>query len=324
MTTRLELNPLLEPIRPQMEQMEALLQGQLAGLEEPLRTMVGHVLASGKRLRLALIILTGELFARPSAPFQQLGVAVEMLHTATLIHDDIVDQSPLRRGSQTLHTIWPLREAVLVGDHLHAQAAALVAELNRPAILNVFAKTLCTICAGEIRQTFVNEGRLRNRDEYTRSIEAKTASLVIGAVEMAGLLAEASKTQLAALRNFGREFGLAFQIADDVLDFIGTEAQLGKPPGSDLQQGLMTLPTLCYLEQTENDTAVSAVLSGKRDDEHIQSAIEAVRTSGAIDAALAQGRAHAQRSQRALEALPDNHARQILHALADYVVTRNR
>jgi len=164
---------------------------------------------------------------------------------------------------------------------------------------------------------------IRDRDYYRR-IEAKTASLCAAATEMAGILAGAGESQIATLRRFGLELGTAFQIADDVLDFIGDEAQLGKPAGSDLRQGLMTLPTLWYLERIEDDAPVNAVLSGQRDTEHVRTAIEAICSSGAIEASLAEARAHAEQSQEALATLPDNASRQILYSLAEYVVERRR
>jgi len=322
----MQLIPLLEPIRPEMERVERLLHETLAKVEEPLSSMLRRSLG-GKRLRPALVILIGRMFASPTAPFHSLAAAVEMLHTATLIHDDLVDKAPLRRGHETLHTIWPAGATVLAGDYLLAQAASLIAKLEHPRILRVFAETLCTMCAGEIRQMLVTKGKHSRREDYYCSIEARTASLFAAATEMAGILAGAEELQIAALRRFGRELGIAFQIVDDVLDFIGDEAQLGKPAGSDLRQGLITLPTLCYLERVEDDAPVKAVLSGQRDDaseEHVRAAIEAVCSSGAIEAALAEARAHARRSQEALAILPDNASRQMLCSLAEYVVERRR
>lgn len=314
---------MLEPIRPQMERVEQLLRETPAEVEEPLRSMLRRALSGGKRLRPALVVLVGRMFASPTAPFHSLAAAVEMLHTATLIHDDLVDEAPLRRGRKTLHTVWPAGATVLAGDYLLARAASLIAELDCPRILRVFAETLCTMCAGEIRQTFATTGR-PCREDYYRSIEAKTASLCAAATEMAGVLARAGEPQINALRRFGRELGIAFQIVDDVLDFIGDEARLGKPAGSDLRQGLITLPILCYLERAEDDTPVRAVLSGQRDEEHVRAAMEAVRSSGAIEASLAEARIHARRSQEALATLPDNAPRQMLCSLAEYVVERRR
>jgi len=175
-----------------------------------------------------------------------------------------------------------------------------------------------------VEQTALDSTSQWGREDYYRSIEAKTASLCAAATEMAGILAGAGESQIAGLRHFGRELGMAFQIADDVLDFIGDETQLGKPAGSDLRQGLTTLPTLCYLERVEDGAPVYAVLFGQRETEHVRAAIAAVCSSGAIEAALAEARAHARRSQDALVTLPNNVSRQTLCSLAEYVVERRR
>jgi len=305
-----------------MERVERLLLETLAQVEEPLSSMLRGSLG-GKRLRPALVILVGRMFGSPAAPFHRLAAAVEMVHTATLIHDDLVDEGALRRGHKTLHTIWPAGVTILAGDYLLAQAMSLVAGLDHPRVLSVLAETLCTMCAGEVRQIFATQGKHTGREDYYRGIEAKTAALFAASTEMAGILAGAGEPQIAALRRFGRELGVAFQIVDDVLDFSGSEAQLGKPAGSDLRQGLITLPTLCYLEEVEDDAAVNAVLSGQRDAEHVRAAMEAVCASGAIEAALAEARAHATRSREVLATLPDDDSRQMLGSLADYVVARN-
>ncbi len=320
--TPLQLIPLLEPVRPEMERVERLLSETLAGVEEPLSSVLRRSLDGGKRVRPALVILVGRMFAPSTAPFHSLAAAVAMLHTATLIHDDLLDEAPLRRGRQTLHTVWPAGATVLLGDYLLGQAVSLIAEVEHPRVLKVFAETLCTMCAGEMRHMSVSTGKRDLREDYYRSIEAKTASLFAASTEMAGILAGAEEPQIAALRRFGRELGMAFQIVDDVLDFIGDEARLGKPAGSDLRQGLITLPIICHLEIVEDDTSVSGVLSGQQDEEHVRAAIEAVCSSGAIEASLAEARAHARRSQEPLETLPDVISRQMLRSLAQYVVER--
>ena len=238
---------LLAPIRHDLECVEQILKDRLSEPDRPLRSMLQHVLTGGKRLRPALVILTSKLFGPCTTSVHKLAAAVEMLHTATLIHDDLLDDAPIRRGKKTLHTLWPMRETILAGDYLLAQAAVLIAELEDPAILEVFAKTLCTICAGEIRQTLREEERTTDRTTYFTRIAAKTASLFSASAEMVGLLAETQGLQIVALRDFGHNLGMAFQIVDDVLDFTGDETQLGKRRGRDLYQGTITLPTLCYL-----------------------------------------------------------------------------
>jgi geranylgeranyl pyrophosphate synthase len=311
-----------------MEQVRDLLQERVAQLQEPLGPLLEHLLLGGKQLRPGLVLLIGDLFAAPAAPFQQLAAAVEMLHTATLLHDDVVDQSRLRRGRETLHTIWPTGAAVLAGDCLLGQATLLVAELQDPNVFRSFGQLLCTMCAGEIRQTLVTRGKHASREDYRRSIEAKTASFFVALAGMAGLLAAADEQQVAALRLFGRELGLAYQIVDDVLDFVGDENQLGKPAGSDLRQGLITLPLLCHLEMVPEDDPVRDLVAGRvqvrMDEEKVQAALEAVRTSGALPAALCEAQAHAERAQQALQVLPDNRARHTLRSLAAYVVDRSR
>jgi geranylgeranyl pyrophosphate synthase len=141
---------------------------------------------------------------------------------------------------------------------------------------------------------------------------------------MASILAEAGEAQTAALRRFGWELGIAFQIVDDVLDFVGDEAQLGKPAGSDLRQGLATLPTICYLEQAGSSAVVDAVLAGQRDEKLVRTAIETIRESGAVDAALEEARSHAWQGQEALALVPDGNPRQALLALIEYAVERKR
>ena len=307
-----------------MERVERVLREALVNVEEPLGAALRRVLEDGKRLRPALVLLTGLTFAAPLEPFYCLAAAVDMLHAATLVHDDLMDGSPLRRGQQTLHTAWPVGASVLAGDYLLAQATSLIADLGQARVLGVYGAVLRTMCAGEIREVLVTQGKYNSREEYARNIEAKTAALFAASMEMAGLLAGAEEAQVASLRRFGREFGMAFQIVDDVLDLTGDEAQLGKPAGSDLRQGLVTLPVLCYLERAEGESLVNGVLAGERSEEQVRGAIAAIRASGAIGAALEEARAYARRSQAALAALPNNAARRMLGGLAEYVVERER
>jgi geranylgeranyl pyrophosphate synthase len=318
----MQVIPLLEPLRQDLERAMRLLHEALSPIEESLGSELWEVIGGGKCVRPALVILVGRLFSAEAAPFHKLAAAVEMLHTATLIHDDLVDGAALRRGKETLHTSWPTGVTVLVGDALLAQTAALVAELERPRILGVFSDALCAMSAGEIAQ-LLSAGEVRySREGYFCRIEAKTASLCAAATEMAAILADAEGAQVVALRRFGQDLGIAFQIVDDVLDFVGDEARLGKPAGSDLQQGLVTLPTICYLEQSQNSDLVSTMLTGQEDKDRMRMAIETIRASGAVEAALAEAQSHAQQAREALAAWPNSDACQMLLSLVDYVVER--
>ena len=323
MEATLRLLPLLEPLRPEIEQVQCLLGSLAAEADEPLQSMLRHVLGGGKWLRSALVILVGQVFAADAAPLCRLAAAVEVLHTATLVHDDIVDEAALRRGRETLHTLWPTEVAVLVGDYLLARSAALIASLDSPCLLGIFAQMLCAVSAGEIEEALDRDQDHLQREDYYRHVGAKSAALFAAAAEMSGLLGGAEKAHIEALHRFGHELGLAFQIVDDVLDLVGSEAELGKPAGSDLRGGVATLPTICYLEQARDDTVVRRVLAGQRDPEHVRAAVQAVCSSGAIEMALAEAHAHARRGQEVLQLLPDNAARLALSALARRAVERS-
>jgi len=320
----LEVIPFLEAVHPELAQVECLLQEVLARAAAPLGPGLGQVLAGGKRLRPALVILAGRALDGGGPPFQLLAAALDLVHAATLIHDDIIDGAALRRGRAALHTLWPPAAAVLAGDYLLGEAIALLAELDRPCLTRAFAELLRAACAGEIAE-ILGDASADPRTAYERRCEAKTAALFAMGLEMAGLLAAAAEPQLAALRRYGREFGLAYQIVDDVLDLTVGEDELGKPAAADLRQGLATLPILCYLERaTAAEDPVRAVLAGRRDPERVEAAVQAIRTSGAIEAALDEARAHVQQAQVALMGLPESKARRMLGELAVYVVQRRR
>ena len=323
MKVELSLLPFLEPIRPEMNQVELVLLETSTGLEEPFGAALRDVLGGGKRLRPALVVLVGRLFDRPSEPFARLAAAVEVLHTATLVHDDVVDGASMRRGRRALHAAWSPGAAVLAGDYLLAKSTSLIADFEQPCLLKVLAGALGAMSAGEIRQMLSPQGRSGDRESYYTRIEAKTASLCAAATEMAGMLADADGASVAALRSFGRELGLALQIVDDALDFVGSEDRLGKPTGSDLRQGLVTLPLIHFL-QTTADEAVMAVLAGQRDEHQVRAAVEAVRSSGAAEGALRDAQLHVSQAKVALSGLPGNDSRHLLSLLADYVLMRDR
>jgi geranylgeranyl pyrophosphate synthase len=251
-----------------------------------------------------------------------LAAAVEMLHTATLVHDDIIDGALVRRGNPTLNSTWSPGATILTGDYLFARAADLAAQTDSVTVMRLFAQALMTICNGELHQLFNARQPLVDRDDYYQRIFAKTGSLFVLAGEAAGVLAGVDKEARSNLRSFGRELGIAFQIVDDILDFVGSEAQVGKPLGSDLAQGLVTLPTICFLENNPGDERVLSVLQGKRSANYLQVALDAVRDSEAIPQAEAVARKHASAAKAALQELPANRYRQTLLELADYTVQR--
>jgi geranylgeranyl pyrophosphate synthase len=292
---------------------------------EVLTAATEHLLSSGgKRIRPALAILSSRLYSSEvTEQVISLAAAVEMLHTASLVHDDLIDGALLRRGIPTLNAAWTPGATILTGDYLFARAADLAAQAGDLRVMRIFADTLMTICAGELKQQFSDLEMRAKREDYYARIYAKTASLISLATEAAGVLARAPEEQVSALREYGHNLGLAFQIVDDVLDFIGDEERMGKPVGSDLRQGLVTLPTLCYLEQHPGDELMLRILRHERSgDQDIQQAVNTIRASGAIETALDEARGFARRSVSALAQLPDGLPRQSMQGLTDFVVQR--
>jgi geranylgeranyl pyrophosphate synthase len=315
---------ILESVKTDLRAVEDKMRAPSVERHEALSFALEHLLAAGgKRLRPAVTILTARLFNAPRERAIALAAAIEMLHTATLVHDDLVDGALLRRGHPTLNANWGPAATVLSGDFLFARAAELAAEAESVAVMKAFARTLMIIVNGELNQMFEGRGQA-SRENYFQRIYGKTASLFSVATEAPTLLAGASVEHGAAMLTFGREIGMAFQIVDDILDFTADEAHLGKPVGSDLRQGLFTLPVLCYLEQQPEDPDVAALLNGHAgDDAVVERVVQSVRASGAVEAALEEARAYVSRAQAALATVPNNEHRQALSDLADVFVNRS-
>lgn len=316
---------IFDSIRDDLARVEARLREKPQLEYQTLSAAIEHLLSSGgKRIRPALVVFASRLYvSEVTPPIVSLAAAVEMLHTASLVHDDLIDSSLLRRGIPTLNAAWTPGATILTGDYLFARAADLAAQAGNLRVMRLFADTLMTICSGELKQQFSElETRVR-RDDYYARIYAKTASLISLATEAPGVLCAAPEEQVAALREYGHSLGMAFQIVDDVLDFVGDELRLGKPVGSDLRQGLVTLPTLCYLEQHPGDELILHILrNGRGEDAEIRRAVSLIRDSGAIETALDEARGFAQRSVSALARLPEGQPRQAMQDLAEFVVQR--
>jgi geranylgeranyl pyrophosphate synthase len=318
------IGDLLALVRDDLSAVEAKMRESMAGQHESLSAATEHLLASGgKRVRPAVALLTARMLGGEPAHAVSLAAAIEMLHTATLVHDDLIDGALLRRGIPTLNAQWSPAATVLTGDYLFARAAELAAETESVRVMRVFARTLMVIVNGEINQLFVSRGQAAREDYYQR-IYAKTASLFAVAAEAGAIVSRAAEPVVQSMRLFGREVGMAFQIVDDILDFTSDEARLGKPVGSDLRQGLFTLPALCYLEQHPGDHDITSLMNGRAGDaEVVHRVVKAVRDSGAVEAAFDEARAYVARAQDALAAMPDNLYRRALSDLAEYFVSRS-
>lgn len=321
--TSLSITDLFIPVQASLAVVEARLHEAVTGQHPSLTAATALLLdAGGKRVRPALSLLTARIFEADVDRSVSLAAAVEMLHTATLVHDDLIDGALLRRGAPTLNAEWSPDLTILTGDYLFARTACLVAETKDVSIMDLFARTLMVIVNGEIRQNAA-KGYL-SRDLYYERTYAKTAALFVLAAEAAALLGRAGRAGLETIREFGRTVGMAFQIVDDILDFVGAPDQVGKPIGSDLQQGLFTLPAICYVEAHPQDPDVQALLQGSAQDHSLVSRVAAaVRESAAIDQALQEAREFVMQGQHALEKLPDSKYVAALSALSRFIVERD-
>lgn len=285
---------------------------------------LSHLLSSGgKRIRPTVAILAGKMLDVEMEHLILHAAAIEMLHTATLVHDDLIDGALLRRGIPTLNARWSAGATVLTGDYIFARAAHLAAQTGSLELIESFASTLMTIVNGEITQLFELEPADLQQSYYDR-IYAKTASLFEISTAGVALIGRCDDETYETMRTFGHHIGLAFQIVDDVLDFTGDQESVGKPVGSDLRQGLLTLPTLLYLEQHEDGRNLARSLREKEvDDLELEQLIDAVRTSPAIGLALQKAERFTQQGEELLTNMPATPERGALIEIARYVVRRN-
>lgn len=318
----LRFSSILNPIGEELRQVEARMGEALITDEEPLTAILrGLFISGGKRLRPALAILASKFRPSEASKVVSLAAAVEMLHTATLVHDDMIDNSLMRRGNPTLNAAWDDEVVVLVGDYLFARSAALAAETENLRIISLFAKTLMLICSSELREA-LNMAKPNQEDYYWR-ISKKTASLFAAATEGGALLSEAPEEEIRALRSYGYNVGMAFQIMDDILDFTGDEEKLGKPIGSDLRQGVITLPVLHFWEENPDWGSVKRILRGGEErEEHIRSLVNRIKGSGAIRSSQAEAQGFTEKAKEALSLLPANEYRQVMLELTDYLMIR--
>lgn len=285
--------------------------------------LLRHVLqAKGKRLRPRLAFMAARFGGFPIERLTLLGAAVELLHTASLVHDDLVDDAETRRGVAALHRIASPKAAVLVGDYLFAKSAALATATGSLDVMALFARTLMSICDGELREMSNANDDDRSLDQYYRRIEGKTASLFVAATEGGAILSGIGSVGEQAFREYGLNLGMAFQIADDILDFVGTPEVLGKPVGGDLRQGTLTLPAIWALEQLGDGVLRRAVDSKNPSNELLDEAIRFVGSSAAIPFAQREAEEFARRARYALAPLPEGPDRQALEDLATYAVRR--
>ncbi|MEN9562989.1 MAG: hypothetical protein RIR73_1233 [Chloroflexota bacterium] len=313
----------LSPVTEEIKLIEERMRIQADESHPDLRAALEHLLsAGGKRIRPTLGMLVGNMLGAPLEKLINLGAAVELLHTATLVHDDLIDGSLLRRGTPTLNARWSPPATVLTGDFLFARAAKLAADTDYLPLMKLFSETLAIIVNGELTQMFTSRG-LISRDNYYKRIYAKTASLFEMTSRSAAMVSPASDDAIEAMRDFGYQIGMAFQIVDDILDFNGDQAAVGKPLGSDLLNGLVTLPAIYFAEINPNDAdVVSLPNGGWTNNENMTRLVEKIRASSCTKKAMVEAEQHVDRALVCLESFEPCAERDALENLAKYIVDR--
>ena len=324
-TRPLDLPAIQALVRDDMQQVDALIRGRLAS-DVVLINQVGEYIvgAGGKRLRPMLLLLAGRALGHGGPDAHQLAAVVEFIHTATLLHDDVVDESDLRRGRSTANAVWGNAASVLVGDFLYSRSFQLMVELDRIEVMRILADTTNAIAEGEVLQLL----HVRNPDTdeaaYLRVIERKTAVLFAAATRLGAVLAGADEAVQRKLDAYGLNLGYAFQIADDVLDYASDAVTLGKNLGDDLAEGKATLPLIRAMAQS--DAGTRARLRGiveASDADALPEALAAIHATDALDYSRNRAMAYAGAAEAALDGLPDNEAVAALRGLARYAVQRD-
>lgn len=311
---------------PDMASVNALITARMQSPVAVIPALADHLInAGGKRLRPLLTVAAARLCGDKGEGALKLAAAVEFIHTATLLHDDVIDSSQLRRGKVAAHLIWGAPSSVLVGDYLFARAFELMVEAGSLRALDILAKAAGVISEGEVLQLTRSHDLKLSQDVYLEIIRAKTAELFAAAAEAGAVAAGASEEVQRALRAYGLNLGLAFQLSDDALDYDGTTEDLGKNAGDDFREGKATLPLLLAIKATgAQEAAFWERTIGRREqtDEDFRRARELVRATGAGQATLDLAAAFAADAKAALSVTAAGDWRQALEELADFAVSR--
>jgi len=320
------LSRLFADIQGDLERVDQVFQERAASGVEILHHAAMHTLsARGKRLRTALTLLSGKLNNYRLDKLIPLSVAFEMLHLATLIHDDIVDGADTRHGIPTVNARWGNNIALLLGDYFFAKTAGLIADVEDFRIDRLFSETVATVCEGTILEIMSSGSLDLSLDAYYEKTRCKTACLMAACCKGGATVSGASDAQIALMHQYGLNLGMAFQIIDDVLDYVGSAQSIGKPAGNDLRQGMVTLPLIYALKAEYNGHSerIRQILqSPNASAEEINHVVAWVAASPAIEQSLADAQHYANRARATLREFRPSPNREVLEQLVDFVVNR--
>ncbi len=315
------------PIVGPLAQVEERLRGMSDVKTQFLPDLLDYVFRTqGKRVRPAITLLAAQFHPHDHDQPVTMAAAVELLHMATLIHDDTVDNSPLRRGKATVSDVWGRDVAVLLGDYVFAASATFVCDTENVRVIRRFSETIMQLSSGELLEFFNTNNWRQNRDDYNNRIYRKTASLFHTSAESGAILSGASEETVQALERYGYNIGMAFQIVDDILDVQGSVEEIGKPVGNDLLQGVLTLPTIMLMERYPDGNPVKELFGRGKDgsDDQLKTALEMIQNSEIIDDCYDVVGDYCGKAAASVEALEDIPARASLLMLSEYVMERTR
>ncbi len=318
---------LAELLRDDMEAVNTLIEQRMASKHAPrIPEVTAHLVgAGGKRLRPMLTLAAARLCGYEGPYHVHLAATVEFIHTATLLHDDVVDESAQRRGRPTANLLWDNKSSVLVGDYLFSRSFQLMTETNNIEVLRILSNASATIAEGEVLQLTAATDLGTDESVYLQVVRGKTAALFSAATEVGGVIAQADPAHVQALFDYGDALGIAFQIADDLLDYQGDTAQTGKNIGDDFRERKLTLPVIKAVAQAspeERSFWERTIEKGRQEDGDLEHALELMNKYGTLTATRDDALGWAEKAKSSLAPLPDQEIKSLLSDIADYVVAR--
>jgi octaprenyl-diphosphate synthase len=320
------LEPMVQLVAADLNHVNSVILERMQSPVALIPELAGHLIAGGgKRMRPMLTLASARLLDYSGSRHHKLAAAVEFIHTATLLHDDVVDGSGLRRGRRTANVIWGNPASVLVGDFLFSRAFELMVEDGSLRVLKILSRASAVIAEGEVDQLTAQRRVETGEDHYLAIIGAKTAALFAAACRIAAIVAERDERVEEALDGYGRNLGIAFQLVDDAIDYASDEATMGKDAGDDFRDGKVTLPViLAYARGSEDERRFwrEAIEEGANDDAALARATRLIRDSGALADTLARARTYGQRAIDALGAFPAGKAKAALTEAVEFAIAR--
>ncbi|MBT2569494.1 heptaprenyl diphosphate synthase component II [Planococcus sp. ISL-110] len=321
---KMKLKLLYSDLRPELEMIEKELEQAVDSQSLLLNDASLHLLqAGGKRIRPVFVLLAGKFGDYNIDVMKRVAVPLELIHMASLVHDDVIDDSEIRRGRPTVKAQWNNSVAMYTGDFILARALEQITEIESPRVHEILSKTLIEVCRGEIIQIKDKYKLDQNLRDYFRRIKRKTALLISSSCELGALVSGTDEKTAAHLRRFGYFIGMSFQIIDDILDFTSTDEELGKPAGSDFIQGNITLPILCARKDPEIYAMLKANLNRKLSNEERLMVVRTIRNSSAIDEAKVVSERYLEKALRELSFLPKGQAVKTMRKIAFFIGKRN-